>query len=121
MNVLYSIPPPHAVTTSPHGLLASPDLWVWAFYAIVGLAALCLMPTGLWESAKALYAPVGRFLAGLHVTCLWDGLFVWAKLSGAFLRPLKTFWDDRPEDQDEMDAKWPTVSADNGFRMPVLT
>ena len=106
MNPLYSIPPPHAVTTAPHGLLNSPDLWVWAFYAIVGLAALCLMPTGLRESAKALYAPVGRFLAGLRVTCLWDGLFVWAKLSGAFLKHMQPCkWDNWPEEDEDTEEQ----------------
>ena len=54
---------------TPHaGLLYAPGTdWAnWAMIAIVAVAVWCLMPGQLKESAKALWAPVGRFLRSLR-------------------------------------------------------
>ena len=76
MTPLHSIPPPEHVTAA-HGLLASPDWWVWLAYALVlALAVLC-MPTGLLGSIKALWEPWGRWIARLScLSAILDGLIV---------------------------------------------
>jgi hypothetical protein len=89
MNALHSIPAPAIHAQAHAGLLNSPDLVTWLAYALVlTLAAFC-MPTGLRESAKALWAPVGRAVAALCCPWLWEGCFLWSALSGAFLAPLR--------------------------------
>jgi hypothetical protein len=72
MNALYSIPPPVIHEPAQTGLLyaSTADLLTWGM-ALIALAALCLMPGQLRESAKALYAPIQRFLCSLCVPCLW--------------------------------------------------
>jgi len=67
MNVLHSIPPPHAVTTGHAGWLYTPatDLCAWAWYALVAVALIWLLPGQLGESIKALWGPVGAWIAAL--------------------------------------------------------
>jgi hypothetical protein len=72
MNALYSIPPPVIHEQAQTGLLyaSTADLLTWGM-ALIALAALCLMPGQLQESAKALWRPVGAWIAALCVPCLW--------------------------------------------------
>ena len=87
--------PPHA----PHaGLLYAPGTdWAnWAMIAIVAVAVWCLMPGQLKESAKALWAPVGRFLRSLRAP-LAVGWWGWMVL-GVLRRnwPFYGFWKILP-------------------------
>ena len=72
MNALYSIPPPVIHDPAQTGLLyaSTADLLTWGM-ALIALAALCLMPGQLRESAKALWRPVGAWIRALCVPCLW--------------------------------------------------
>ena len=97
---------PAAPAPAPTGLLNSPSLFPWLFAGVMITAALFLYPGQLWESAKALWAPVGRFLDSLRVTGLWDGLFVWAALSGAFLKHMQPCkWDNWPEEDEDTEEQ----------------
>ena len=97
---LTSLQPAASQVMVNHGLLNSPDM-LGLLFTGVALLSLCIMLGPARESIKALWAPVGRFMAGLHVTGMWEGLFAWAAFSGAFLRPQKTFWDNWPEDDPD--------------------
>jgi hypothetical protein len=92
-NIPYTAP----AAPAQAGLLNSPDLLPWLFTAFLIAAGLFIMLPAARESIRALWAPVGRRLC---CPWAWEGLFVWSALSGAFLRPSKTFWDNFPEDED---------------------
>ena len=89
--------------TAHAGLLYAPGLdWAtWALYAIVGLAALFLVPGQLRESVGRLWGPVAAWIARLSVRWMWEGLFI----SGSVLGLVRPFlcWDDWPEDEDDAD------------------
>ena len=98
-NISWTAP----IEPAPHGLLQSPDWWVWLAYLIVLPAAWCLMPGQMRESVKALWAPVRRWLAGLH----WPSRVEWVfALTCDFgvIRPL--LWDNWPEDDAGEDDEW---------------
>ena len=84
VNIPWTAP----ATPAPHaGLLYAPGTdWAnWAMIAIVAVAVWCLMPGQLKESAKALWAPVGRWLAALRAP-LAVGWWGWMVL--CVLRPM---------------------------------
>jgi len=119
MNALYSIPPPHAVTVTHGGLLNAPDLIWWAFYALVALLAALSMPTGLRESAIALFAPIRRFLRALHAP-LAVGWWGWMVLY--VLAPFRVF------ENIALDFLWKTIGREQlrrlafpGYMEPILT
>ena len=89
--------------TAHSGLLYAPGLdWAnWALYAIVGLAALFLVPGQLRESVGRLWGPVAAWIARLSVRWMWEGLFI----SGSVLGLVRPFlcWDDWPEDEEPDD------------------
>ena len=114
-----SIPPPHAVTVTHGGLLHSPDLWIWAGYALVALLAAFSMPTGLRESAIALFAPILRFLRSLCCPWLWEGVFVQSFLAGAYRGDL--WCNIGPPEDDPMPDEQDWISADDGLVVPCLT
>ena len=87
--MIHSIPWTAPTQPAPAGLLNSPDWWYPLAYAFVLLLALVLMPGQLRESLRPLWAPVGRWIASLSAPWLWEGLFLWSALSGAFLAPLR--------------------------------
>jgi len=119
--MIHSIPPPHVQATVTHGLLLSPYWWTWLAYLIVLPMAYALMPGQLRESVKALYAPVGRFLARLRVTLACGWYLAVVLLSGAFLVPLWGFrWDNWPQDGDE-GYRQPRRLAYMGFDTPIKT
>ena len=60
-----AIPFTAPVAPTPHGLLASPYWWTWLAYLIVLPMAYALMPGQLRESVKALWEPVGRWIASV--------------------------------------------------------
>jgi len=66
MNALYNIPPPVIHEQAQTGLLyaSTADLLTWGM-ALIALAALCLMPGQLRESAKALWPMLIRPLRRL--------------------------------------------------------
>ena len=73
IHPMYAIPPPTAPAQA--GLLNSPDLLGWIFTAFLIGAGMFIMLPAARESAKALWAPVGRWLAGLSALLdlrLWD-------------------------------------------------
>ena len=116
-NIPWTAPAPPA----PAGLLLSPDWWVWLAYLLVLPMAWCLMPGQLRESVKALWAPVGQFFAGLHVTLACGWYLAVVLLSGAFLVPLWGFrWDNWPQDGDE-GYRQPRRLAYMGFDTPIKT
>ena len=84
-NITWTAP----IEPAPHGLLQSPDWWVWLAYGLVALLALCCVPGQMRESMAQLWRPVGACLSRLYVPWLWGGLFVWSALSGAFLAPFR--------------------------------
>ena len=73
--MISSIPFTAPIAPTPHGLLASPYWWTWLAYLMVLPLAWCLMPGQLRESAKTLWAPVGRWIARLSAPWLWVSLF----------------------------------------------
>ena len=71
INIPWTAP----VAPAQAGLLNSPDLLGWLFAAFLIAAGLFIMLPQARESAKALWAPVGRWLAGLSALMdlrLWD-------------------------------------------------
>lgn len=75
--MIHSIPPPHVQATVTHGVLQSPDWWVWLAYLLVLPMAWILMPGQLRESAKSLWEPWGRWIARLSaLSAILDGLAV---------------------------------------------
>ena len=91
---LTSLQPVAQTQAAPAGLLyaSTADLLTWGM-ALIALAALCLMPGQLRESAKALYAPIGAFFAALHAPlafCVasWMVLYVLAAAEMGYFRPL---------------------------------
>lgn len=118
---LHSIPYTASQVTVSHGFLNSPDLLGWALSGLMVLAGLFIGLPQLRQSAKALWVPVGAFLSRLCCPWAWEGLFMWSALSGAFLRPLKTFWDDFPEDEDGQYREQLRRKAFWGFIPPILT
>ena len=74
---LTSLQPVAQTQAAPAGLLyaSTADLLTWGM-ALIALAALCLMPGQLRESAKALYRPVGAWIAALCVPCLWTCVLI---------------------------------------------
>jgi hypothetical protein len=72
---LTSLQPTASQVTVTHGLLNSPDLLGWLFAAFLIAAGLFIMLPAASESFNALWAPVGRWLAGLSALLdlrLWD-------------------------------------------------
>jgi hypothetical protein len=72
---LTSLQPTAPQVTVSHGLLNSPDLLGWLFTALLIAAGLFIMLPQAKEAAKALWAPVGRWMAGLSALMdlrLWD-------------------------------------------------
>ena len=98
MNV-YNIPYTAPQATVTHGVLQSPDWWIWLAYLIVLPMAYALMPGQLRESVKALWAPVGAFLSRLSVRWLWEGVFAAYTCFVIVLKPIT--WDNWPQDGDE--------------------
>ena len=98
---MHSIPftAPHVIVT--HGVLQSPEWWIWLAYLIVLPMAYALMPGQLRESVKALWAPVGAFLSRLSCLWLWGRYFVWSALGGAFLLHFAGFPPSNPPDDNE--------------------
>jgi len=75
MTPLHSIPHTAPAATAPAGLINSPDLLGWLFAAFLIAAGMFIMLPQARESAKALWAPFQRFLAGLSALLdlrLWD-------------------------------------------------
>ena len=116
--MIHSIPPPHVQATVTHGVLQSPDLIWWLAYLLVLPLAWCLMPGQMLESAKALWEPVGRWIAALHA--LLDlGLWGWAPL--CVLEAFKAArWDNWPDDNEWPDEQKRRL-AYLGFDRPFLT
>ena len=106
-----SIPPPHAVTVTHGGWLNAPDLWIWAGYGLVALLAALSMPTGLRESAIALFAPILRFLRALHAP-LAAGWWGWMVL--CFLEPLRVL------ENIVLDFLWKTIGKEQPVRLGFL-
>ena len=90
--------------TAHSGLLYAPGLdWAnWALYAIVGLAALFLMPGQLRESMGRLWAPAARFFAGLSALMEVLRAIVGFTCCMGLVRPFLC-WDDWPEDEEPDD------------------
>lgn len=95
---LTSLQPTAQQVTVSHGLLNSPDLLGWLFTAFLIAAGMFIMLPAARESAKALWAPVGRWLAGLSaLSALIEGL-CGLTCCLCVLRPVR--WDNFPEDED---------------------
>jgi hypothetical protein len=116
-NIPYTAP----AAPAQAGLLNTPDLLGWLFTAFLIAAGLFIMLPAARDSVKALWAPVGRWLSRLRCPWAWEGMFVWSAFSGAFLRPLKTFWDNFPEDEDGQYREQLRRLAYMGFIPPILT
>ena len=73
--LLHNIPYTAPAAPAQAGLLNSPDLLGWLFTAFLIAAGLFIMLPAASESFNALWAPVGRWLAGLSALLdlrLWD-------------------------------------------------
>ena len=112
--MIHSIPRPEHVTVT-HGVLQSPDWWVWLAYGLVLTLAACFMPTGLRESCRALWEPWERWIASLSAlsailegfACSFGVVTVWR----GWMMPV----EDAPK---PVEGDW---LAYPGFDRPVLT
>ena len=115
VNIPWTAP----ATPAPHaGLLYAPGTdWAnWAMIAIVAVAVWCLMPGQLKESAKALWAPVGRFLRSLRAP-LAVGWWGWMVL-GVLEAKLAVLWflEDIAE---QVFPRWGSAGF-RGFMVPIV-
>ena len=115
VNIPYTVPAPPA----PHaGLLYSPDIWNWLAYAVVLAPAAWCMPTGLKDSLRSLWAPVGRWIAALCCPWLWEGCFLWTAVPGAFLEAFWAFWwASEPQDEGEEQL---VLKGFPGYLVPIV-
>ena len=121
MTSLHNIPYTAPAAPAQAGLLNSPDLLGWIFTAFLIGAGMFIMLPAARESAKALWAPVGRFLSRLCCPWAWEGCFIWSALSGAFLRPSKTFCGREQWEEPLLPEEQPKRLAYLGFIPPILT
>ena len=86
--MIHNIPWTAPTQPAPAGLLASPDLLGWVLNLLFLISLPLLFPQ-LRESIRPFFSPVLRWIARLSAPWLWEGLFLWSALSGAFLAPLR--------------------------------
>ena len=116
--MISSIPYTAPFAPTPHGLLLSPDWWTWLAYGLVLTLAARFMPTGLRESVKALYAPMGAFLSRCSVLMEVLRILVGFTCCMGLVEDLR--WDNWPEDGDE-GYRQPRRLAYLGFDTPIKT
>ena len=119
MNVLYSIPPPHAVTVTHPGLLYAPvtDLANWLMYALMVVAALAFMPGELRRALGELWRPVAAWLAGLRAPGAWRVLWIPLFVLRATWRVLWFIVDSA----EQVSVRWARRLAYPGFDVPETT